>query len=749
MSERSEQSGRLQLTDEELLKAITGPIEPVQTPIRYKLALLLASLVMVALPILYVCVALAFAWVVYFHAVHSVVIFGEVRGRGIIMAVILYIAPLVAGVTAVMFMFKPLFSRAPRRDEPTSLSRSEEPLLFDFVDRLCDAVHAPRPKRIDVDCQVNASAGFRRGWLSMLLGNDLVLTIGLPLVAGMSLRQFGGILAHEFGHFAQGGGMRLTYVIRTVSHWFTRVVYERDTWDQNLERWSKENDLRIGIIFYLARGCVWLTRRILWVLMMVGHGVSGMLLRQMEFDADRHEVRFSGSSVIEPTTRRLHELMVVHEMAHADLGLAYEEGRLADDLIELMSVNADELPDDIEEKIDSQLKEGQTGWLDTHPCDRERIASGQRENAPGVFLLEVPAPRLFADFAGVSRRATVGMYQAILGDEFRPDQLHPVAELVASREAQKRAAGAMSSFFQDGWLPLHAVIVPFLQIPESEVDPQTIVEELQRCREQMLEKVPALQNSVQQISTAEDGLSECGRAGLLLDANFSIPADTFSRNLSSRERLQKASEQINQDLASAETDYNAFQAVAEDRLWRGIGLLTDHSVQGGIPEADQWCRECDTRLIPALRTMMAQFDGYLRLRSESDRFLVCLQLLNNGNESEELYTQTRNSMSAVRVQIGELKKGLGTTAYPFEHSESEMTVAAFICPKIPAEDHPGEHYEALVTALDKFPQMYHRLLARFCEMAQAVELHLGLEPLAAPQDKTPSASEPVAGTAAS
>ena len=89
--------------------------------------------------------------------------------------------------------------------------------------------------------------------------------------------------------------MRLTYVVRTVSHWFTRVVYERDSWDENLERWSQENDIRIGVIFYLARGCVWLTRRILWVLMMIGHGVSGLLLRQMEFDADRHEVRFSGS----------------------------------------------------------------------------------------------------------------------------------------------------------------------------------------------------------------------------------------------------------------------------------------------------------------------------------------------------------------------------------------------------------------------------------------------------------------------
>ena len=55
----------------------------------------------------------------------------------------------------------------------------------------------------------------------------MVLLIGLPLAAGLSLRQFAGVLAHEFGHFSQGFGMRLTYVIRSINIWFMRVVYER------------------------------------------------------------------------------------------------------------------------------------------------------------------------------------------------------------------------------------------------------------------------------------------------------------------------------------------------------------------------------------------------------------------------------------------------------------------------------------------------------------------------------------------
>ena len=133
---------------------------------------------------------------------------------------------------------------------------------------------------------------------------DLVLTIGLPLVAGMDLTMLTGVLAHEFGHFAQGTGMRLTYVIRSINGWFARVVYERDSWDQWLvdaqhtsEHWA------ISIIVALARLFVWMTRRILWVLMVIGHGVSSFMLRQMEFDADRYEARVSGSDDVRENGR--------------------------------------------------------------------------------------------------------------------------------------------------------------------------------------------------------------------------------------------------------------------------------------------------------------------------------------------------------------------------------------------------------------------------------------------------------------
>ena len=96
------------------------------------------------------------------------------------------------------------------------------------------------------------------------------------------MRELGGVLAHEFGHFAQGGGMRLTALVRGINSWFGRVVYERDRWDDELERRLREGDSRLAIILLMARVSIWASRRVLAGLMVVGHAISCFMLRQME-----------------------------------------------------------------------------------------------------------------------------------------------------------------------------------------------------------------------------------------------------------------------------------------------------------------------------------------------------------------------------------------------------------------------------------------------------------------------------------
>src|SRR5262249_53985807 len=143
---------------QEILGQLVGQIEPVRSPWGYKASILLVAVVMILLPMAYVGLIVGVCYLLYLHAVHDAGMLSvkHTSGSSEVYLFLLYTAPLLAGSGLILFMIKPLFARPQRRDKPRSLTRQGEPLLFAFIDRLCGVVGAPRPNRIDVDCQLNA-----------------------------------------------------------------------------------------------------------------------------------------------------------------------------------------------------------------------------------------------------------------------------------------------------------------------------------------------------------------------------------------------------------------------------------------------------------------------------------------------------------------------------------------------------------------------------------------------------------------
>ncbi len=425
-----------QLTRRDILDAFHGDIEPVRRTTSYGVSILFVAVAMLVLPILYILLLFGIAYLLFFHATSNAAAIFRVKHWAAIL--FLYIGPLVIGVILLFFMVKPLFARRSRKYKLRTLEYAEEPLLFTLVARVADAVGAPEPRRIDIDGQVNASASF--GSLSgILFGGDLVLTIGLPLVAGLSIEQLAGVIAHELGHFTQGMGMRLSFVIRSTNAWFARIVYEGDDWDEALAKACEGTDSRIGIILYVALLCIWLTRVILWLLMVVGHALSCFLMRQMEYDADRNEARLAGANNFAETARKLLLLQLVSNSAYGLASLSwYQKGKVPDDLSALILRLADSIPPKEFRKIEKKLEKSGTSFFDTHPSNGERLASVRRENAPGVFHLDGPAPQLFQDFAKLSRAITLKFYRTVIGKRVTRDSLVPVGVFLGDEESKER-----------------------------------------------------------------------------------------------------------------------------------------------------------------------------------------------------------------------------------------------------------------------------------------------------------------------
>ncbi len=285
------------------LEGLRGSIAPPAISPLYRLGLAAVLVLLVLLPLIYFALMGGVAWLTWQHATQNVAMLSGGGGRAARGRLLLYLTPIVVGVLMLLFMIKPILARREKSGSPIIVTPEQEPLLFAFIARICNIVKAPVPTEVALDCQVNASASFRRGLMSFG-SNDLTLTIGLPLAAGLNVRELAGVLAHEFGHFAQGAGMRATYLIRTINGWFARIVYERDAWDQRLHQ-AKNVDFRLTLVIWVAQAGIGLNRLILKGLMMIGHSCSCFMLRQMEYDADRYEIELAGTDTFISTSEKM------------------------------------------------------------------------------------------------------------------------------------------------------------------------------------------------------------------------------------------------------------------------------------------------------------------------------------------------------------------------------------------------------------------------------------------------------------
>jgi hypothetical protein len=238
------------------------------------------------------------------------------------------------------------------------------------------------------------------------------VTIGLPLAAGVTVTQLAGVVAHEFGHFTQKFAMRLNYIIRRVSNWFARVIYQRDEWDIRLEIWAAEaDDWRIQLVVGVARLGVWFSRLLLKGLMWIGIAISSFISRQMEYDADSYEIQFVGSRCFEDTTIRFATLGASLNAAFKQMRVAWNANKaLPENFPQYLALHDSRMSAETRTAIADRVGLERAGAFSTHPASGDRIRCARQANAPGVFALDAPATTLFENFDVLARQVSLLHY---------------------------------------------------------------------------------------------------------------------------------------------------------------------------------------------------------------------------------------------------------------------------------------------------------------------------------------------------
>jgi Zn-dependent protease with chaperone function len=726
---------RKTLTSKRILAAFGGKIEPVRPTPLYRLWVVIVAGVMVLLPLIYVAmIGLVGAGVVYHAVNNSSMISGSgVHGRGFRWVLMLYVTPMIAGAVVIMMMLKPLFARPARGPKQRVLDPGEEPMLHAFVDGVCASVNAPRPARIAIDCQVNASAS-RQGGILGVIGGDLVLTVGLPLVAGLTLKQFAGVLAHEFGHFSQGAGMRLYGLIMRINMWFARLVYERDQWDEWIASVGADNQggylILLGLIMRLA---VWLTRRILWVLMQLGHVASGFLSRQMEFDADRYEARMVGGEVYAETMWQIRVMNLAASGAYSDLSSSWQERRLPDNFPKLVVANIPQLSQELLKTYRESMESERTGLFSTHPADKDRIARARREEpGPGIFHLDGPATDVFRDFDVLARSASFTLYRESLGNDITKDQLFTVSELVATQTAAQEGVVAAGRLFLGAWDLTKRLPLP-LQYPSAPADLEAAKAALAQARADLqaarAECVAARKREDEPRTRLYQ--AEVARIFVKTDVKFK-PAD-FQLSEATVPAAESARDRAEAQLKKLEAAGETFTSAAAARLVRALALFEAEPVAALV--ADGAARRDESlALYPCAAQIGASVVPRIGPLILARSVLAgTLQAYEAGKDpkNERLVNAVLRAAAALHERLYELRSKISYVIdYPFDHASEDVSLGKFVFPNpAPEKNDVGGLMGATDDALNRLSSLYQRALGRLAVTVEEVERALGMAPI--------------------
>lgn len=705
----------------QLLEAISIPVTPVKRTSAYGWRIVWALLVMLAMIAGYGLIV-TFLLAVFIRSCIS-----GLTNYGSLLGFVFAGLPGFISLAVLVALLKPLFAKRDDDSFGFELQSPHEPLFFDFVSRLCRSVGAPPPASIVVDVAVNASAGYMRG----LFDNRLRLTIGLPLVLGLDMRQLAGIMAHEFGHFRQVGGMKATYAIRSINQWFVEATFQRDFVDHQLAEWAQKSDLRFGWIIWLAQAAIYVARFLLMILIFLGHFFCAKLLREMEFEADRVETRLVGTRTFARTCRDMRMIELSHLGALNELDRYRRESRLPDNWPALIASLTSRIDAEKFREMEKKLLEVKTEWDDSHPSDRDRIENAAREQAEGTFTVELPATTLFTDFNGLARVVTLKWYQQLFGPKYDPKNIQDTSKLVEARKVEVTQGEGALRFILEQFCHLHTFYLPRFALGEA-IESAQYKTNTQSRRDKLLKDVRGYAATRKKEEEWRENFVKVAVSRRLIEAGFDLSQNSALFPAKTLFQIQHRAAELGQEEKRLKSELKGFRQMLGYRLMDALEFLRAEKILTQIGEPKDVVADVKG-ILRALHCVINNMTVFEQSSLEHRVLAIQLMIAEN-HQDNDLFQSINQTSQRIQGLFETISFQCANISFPFDHGKGKISLAAFLLPERPN----GEDVIAVLGALDDMEENLERFmkqsLGRLGSLAEKVESAFGFKPLETPPE---------------
>lgn len=695
----------------ELLKGLRRRLEPPRISWPRALRLYLIALEMALLPILYLGLITAIGL-----AVLDFIANGQDPAAGLPMA-LLYRLLAIAGVCLALPLSIPLFIKRRAADAEPSLDRRQEPVLYNFVERLCEALGCRRLQRIGVDSGTGVSIGAE---LDADGKSRLTLNLGLSLIAGLTVEQLSSLIASRMTRYLRRRGSWLAHSARTVDERYLQIFRDSELW-RYCATHSEDQELPWGISEWGIVFCRLLlffppTRFVLNMLDGFAREYERKLCRihrVLDRDAELLAERLVGRESYTAARREWRRLRVAHAQLLRKLEDLRRQRRLPDHLPARVALRA------LRARVDG------AGSPPLRPGGKK----------PPAFSCSLPATAMFRDFPGSSRELTRRLYASLLD---RIDGIEPIEKELLSEHESSPEIVALKRYFGHSISRWRLLSLP----AEMVVDARPIEELLSALRHGWQNQARCLTTACETVDQYDAAAARRLRARQtlqLIEAGFQLPAKElgFDRGNDSAPRMLEA-EAVDR-LETLSAALSEIEALDRRRLVGALAVVTSPDNAARLDDGQVWCRE-----IPCLLAVVAQISELsaqlLDLRHRCTLLAdLKARIARYPHHPQMAAMIVERSVKDLQSVIALIYKHLARTPNLFHNGGDPAPAIRGI-----ANDHLHLGQEVLRRTYN----LYFRALGRLVYIAEQVELASGLDPRALSATSGASAARPASATPA-